>query len=85
VVLPIKGGRPEVDQLDPGVPHAAEGALGGGAVLAGPVARHKQDVLGLQVSVGQVVVVQELGGTLCYSFNRVKVCSRLISRWQIDS
>ena len=60
VVLPVEGGRAEVDELDPGVAHAPDVALGGGAVLAVPVRAHEQDVLRLQVGVGQVVVVQKL-------------------------
>lgn len=60
VVLPVKGRRPEVDELDPGVAHAPDVALVGGAVLAVPVRAHKQDVLRLQVGVGQVVVVKKL-------------------------
>ena len=60
VVLPVKGRRPEVDELDPGVAHAPDVALVGGAVLAVPVRAHKQDVLRLQVSVGQVVVMKKL-------------------------
>lgn len=62
VVLPVEGGRPKVDQLDPGVSHPAEGPLGGRAILAGPVVADKQDVFRLQVRVGEVVVVQELQG-----------------------
>ena len=60
VVLPVKGRRPEVNELDPGVAHAPDVALVGGAVLAVPVRAHKQDVLRLQVSVGQVVVMKKL-------------------------
>lgn len=60
VVLPIKGGGSKVYELDPCVPHSSYGSLGEGAVLAVPVTRHEQDVLGLQVSVGKVVVVKEL-------------------------
>ena len=60
VVLPVEGGRAEVDELDPGVAHAPDVALGGGAVLAVPVRAHEQDVLRLQAGVGQVVVVQKL-------------------------
>ena len=60
VVLPVEGGRAEVDELDPGVAHAPDVALGRGAVLAVPVRAHEQDVLRLQVGVGQVVVVQKL-------------------------
>ena len=60
VVLPVERGRAKVDQLDPGVLHAAHGALRGGADVGVPVRAHKQDVLRLQVRVGQVVVVQEL-------------------------
>ena len=59
-MLPVEGGRAEVDELDPGVAHAPDVALGGGAVLAVPVRAHEQDVLRLQVGVGQVVVVQKL-------------------------
>ena len=60
VVLPVEGGRAEVDQLDPGVPHSTEVALRRRAVLRAPVGRDEQDVLRLQVGVGEVVVVQEL-------------------------
>ena len=51
VVLPVKGGRPEVNELDSRVPHPSDVALGGGAVLAVPVVGHEQDVLRLQVRV----------------------------------
>ena len=60
VVLPVKGGRTEVNELDPGVPHPTDGALGGGAHLREPVAPHEQDVLRLQVRVRQLVVVKKL-------------------------
>merc|ERR1719233_2780191 len=60
VVLPVEGGGPEVDELDPSVPHASDVPLGGGAVLAVPVVGHEQDVLRLQVRVCQMVIMQEL-------------------------
>ena len=60
VVLPVEGGRAKVDQLHPGVPHPPEVALRRRAVLRAPVGRDEQDVLRLQVGVGEVVVVQEL-------------------------
>ena len=60
VMLPVEGRRPEVDELDPGVAHPPDVPLAGGAVLAVPVRAHKQDVLRLQVRVGQVVVVEKL-------------------------
>ena len=60
VVLPVEGGRPEVDELDPGVPHPAHRPLGGRADLRVPVCGHEEDVLGLEVRVRQVVVVQKL-------------------------
>ena len=60
VVLPVEGGRAEVDQLHPGVPHPPEVALRRRAVLRAPVGRDEQDVLRLQVGVGEVVIVQEL-------------------------
>jgi len=60
VVLPVEGGGPEVDELDAGVAHAPHVALGGGAELGEPVLGHEEDVLRLEVRVGQVVLVQEL-------------------------
>ena len=51
VVLPVEGGRPKVDELDPGVPHAPDVPLGGGAILTVPIIGNKQDVLWLQVRV----------------------------------
>ena len=60
VVLPVEGRWPEVDQLDPGVAHAPDVPLVGRAVVADPVRAHKQDILGLQVRVGQVVVMKKL-------------------------
>ena len=60
VVLPVEGSRAKVDELDPGVPHPPKVPLRRRAVLGAPVGRDKQDVLRLQVGVGEVVVVQEL-------------------------
>ena len=60
VVLPVEGCGPEVDELDPRVPHSSDVPLGGGAVLAVPVVGHEQDVLRLQVRVCQMVIMQEL-------------------------
>ena len=60
VVLPVEGGRAKVDELDPGVPHPPKVPLRRRAVLGAPVGRDEQDVLRLQVGVGEVVVVQEL-------------------------
>ena len=60
VVLPVEGGRPEVDEFDPRVAHPAYVPLAGWTVVARPVLCHEQDVLRLQVRVGQVVIVQEL-------------------------
>ena len=60
VVFPVEGGRAKVDQLHPRVPHPPEVALRRGAVLRAPVGRDEQDVLRLQVGVGEVVIVQEL-------------------------
>ena len=60
VVFPVEGGRAKVNQLHPRVPHPPEVALRRGAVLRAPVGRDKEDVLRLQVGVGEVVVVQEL-------------------------
>ena len=70
VVLPVEGGGPEVDELDARVFHAAHGALRVGADLGVPVMAYEQDVLGLQVRVGQVVVMQELNKILIFSFYR---------------
>ena len=60
MVFPVEGGRAKVDQLHPRVPHPPEVALRRGAVLRAPVRRDEEDVLRLQVGVGEVVVVQEL-------------------------
>ena len=60
VVLPVEGGGAKVDQLDPGVSHPSQVALCRRAVLRAPVGRNEQDVLRLQVGVGEVMVVQEL-------------------------
>ena len=60
VVLPVKGRRPEVDELDPGVAHAPYVPLAGRAELRVPVRAHKQDILRLQVRVGQVVNMKKL-------------------------
>ena len=59
-MLPVKGGRAKVDQLDARVAHPAHVPFARRAVLRAPVGRDEQDVLRLQVRVGQVVVVQEL-------------------------
>ena len=60
MVLPVKGGRAKVDQLDARVAHPAHVPFARRAVLRAPVGGDEQDVLRLQVRVGQVVVVQEL-------------------------
>ena len=60
VVLPVKGRRAKVDELDAGVAHSPYVSLGGWAELGVPVRGHEQDVLRLQVRVGQVALVQEL-------------------------
>ena len=57
VVLPVEGGGPEVDELDPGVPHPPDVPLVGGAVLAVPVRADEEDVLRLEVGVSQMIVV----------------------------
>ena len=57
VVLPVEGGGPEVDELDPGVPHPPDVPLVGGAVLAVPVRADEEDVLWLEVGVSQMIVV----------------------------
>ena len=60
VVLPVEGGRPKVDELDPGVAHPTHRALAGRAGLGVPVRRHEQNVFRLEIRVREVVVVQEL-------------------------
>ena len=55
VMLPLEGGGPEVDQLDPGVSHPPDRLLTRTHELHRPVTRHhKQQVLGLQVGVGHL-------------------------------
>ena len=60
VVLPVKRGGAEVNQLDPGVSHPPDVLLGRGTILREPVIGHKQNVLRLQISVGQMIVVKKL-------------------------
>ena len=67
VVLPVEGGRPEVDQFNPRVAHPAHRALGGGAHLGEPVTSDEQDVLRFEVCVREVVVVEKLKKTILSS------------------
>lgn len=60
VVLPVERRAPEVDQLDPRVPHPPDSALRGGTQLGVPVATDEQDVLRLEVGVRQVIFMQKL-------------------------
>ena len=57
VVLPVERGGAEVDELDPSVSHPPDVPLVGRAVLAVPVGAHEQNVLRLEVSVSQMIVV----------------------------
>ena len=63
VVFPVEGCGSEVDQLDAGVFHTAYGSLGVWADFGEPVMTHEEDVLWLQVRMGQVVVMQKLNKT----------------------
>ena len=69
-MLPVEGRRPEVDELDPGVAHAPDVPLVGRAVVADPVCAHKQDILWLQVRVGQVVVMKKLKINYKFDLNK---------------
>ena len=60
VVLPVESGRAEVNELHSGVPHPSDVPLVRGAVLAVPVVADKQNVLGLQVGVSQMILVEKL-------------------------
>ena len=60
VVLPVEGGGAEVNELHPRVSHPSDVPLVGGAVLAVPVVAYEQNVLGLQVGVSQMIVVEKL-------------------------
>ena len=70
VVLPVEGGRPKVDELDPGVAHPTHRALAGRAGLGVPVRRHEQNVFRLEIRVREVVVVQELETNVYKGENR---------------
>ena len=60
MVLPVEGGGAEVNELHSGVPHPSDVPLVRGAVLAVPVVADKQNVLGLQVGVSQMILVEKL-------------------------
>ena len=60
VVLPVERSRAEVNELHSGVPHPSDVPLVRGAVLAVPVVADKQNVLGLQVGVSQMILVEKL-------------------------
>ena len=60
VVFPIKRGRSKVYQLDTCVSHSSDVSLVCWTVLAVPIVAYKQNVLRLQICMGQVVIVKKL-------------------------
>ncbi len=73
VVLPVERGRPEVDEPDLRVLDPADVLPLLGVVDDLPVGGDEQDVLGLQIGVGQLALVEVLDGVAQLEREELKV------------